>query len=116
MTIIVVVSEIKRGGDIPRRFKFDLEDGKAFCYRSRTSSNAFFHSLKKRNWRGKGTNTFSLLYHFQGFEDFTHHTEIFRKALAGTLPEGYDTLIELLNLWKFYKEIGWDYKVKKWSK
>lgn len=120
MTIMIVASEIKRGGSIPRRFVFDIDDGKGFCYRSRTSSNAFFHSLKQRNWRGgKELNNYDVLYHSQSLQDFQWHVEHFRSALAQVdkpLPEGYDTLIELPNLWEFYKAIGWDYKTKKWSK
>lgn len=117
----VVISEIIRGCKSTRRFVFDLDDGKyPVCYRSRTSSNAFFHSLKQRNWKGgKDPQNFKTLYHFKLEEDFRRETEHLKKFLNTIdckLPEDYNQLIELPNLWEFYKEIGWDYKSKKWIK
>lgn len=117
----VVITEVKRGCKISRRFSFDLDGGKyPMCYRSRTSSNAFFHSLKHYNWRGgKQLNNFDTLYHFQFEDEFQQNTKIFEDALklvGAKLPEDYNILIELPNLWEFYKAIGWDYKTKKWIK
>ena len=118
MTIILVASEIIRGVDNSRRFKFDLDDGKKFCYRSRVSCNYFFSGPNQYNWKGgKTLQTYQALYHRQDIREFEMHLKIFQNSLGDKpLPEGYDTLLELPNLWEFYKAIGWDYKTKKWSK
>jgi len=114
----VIITEIRRNPRSNRRFVFDLDDGKyPICYRSRVSSGAFFHSTKQRNWKGgKELNDYELMYHFQHVDDFYQTIEIFKKSLGKEPPPEYTTLIELPNLWEFYKEIGWDYKTKKWSK
>ena len=116
MTIMIVASELSLGCKLARRFLFDVDDGKDFCYRSRVSFSAFFHGTKQRNMRGGAWPNFDVLYHQQDLDCFQAHLKIFEKSLGKPLPEGYDTLIELPNLWEFYKAIGWDYKTKKWSK
>jgi len=117
MTIVVVVSELKREVDSSRRFKFDLDDSKKFCYRSRVSANSFFHGPNQYNWKGgKTMQTYESLYHMQHLKEFEWHVEQIKKINEGTIPDEYTNIIELPNLWEFYKAIGWDYKTKKWSK
>jgi hypothetical protein len=52
--IEIVVTELginKENQDHRRFIHFDLDDDKDFCYRSRVSHNAFFHSLRTRRNR-----------------------------------------------------------------
>ena len=83
-----------------RYIRFDLDTGKGFCYRSRVSYDYFAHGLKNRNKKpGK------LMYICE------HEDEL--KGFGRIDPA--IPLIDVPNLWEFYKFIGYDYKKQKWS-
>lgn len=115
MTIQIVALELAMtGGHAYNRYiKFDLDDGKNFCYRSRTSHDAFFHSTKKRNRNG------NLLYTSRHEDehqmDIDHWHKTMRKHTD--LPDIYTKVpvVHVKNLWEFYKLIGYDHKTKKFG-
>lgn len=96
-----------------RYIRFDLDDGKGFCYRSRVSSGAFFHHFKKpRNRSDK------FLYSSQHLDEFQHYLESWArmKEKHPDLPDIYSSVpvVDVKNIWEFYELIGYDYKTKKW--
>lgn len=81
--------------------RFDLDDGKDFCYRSRVSYEYFAQGRKIRNRRPR---------EFQySCKTETEMTEYFI-TMDPALP-----VIDVLNIWEFYKTINYDYKRQKWS-
>lgn len=103
----VVITELDlESGNHKRFICFDLDDGKSFCYRSRTSFGAFFHSPKNRNKSSK------YLYSAH-FKD-EHDQSIIR--LEKQLPNFFQDIstTEVKNIWEFYKLIGYNYKNQKW--
>ena len=81
-----------------RYITFDLDDGKPIlCYRSRVSYSAFAHSLKRRNCSKKH------LY-------VCDHARDRARFMQKNVP-----MIEVPNLWDFYKLIGYDYKRKRFQ-
>jgi hypothetical protein len=87
---------------------FDLDDGKSFCYRCRTSFNTYFHSVKKYNCKSNG-----YLYYTKQDIEYDIELASWSKAL-GFNPHENIQIIELKNIWEFYKLIGYDYKTKKY--
>ena len=100
-----------------RYIHFDLDDGKGFCYRSRVSSGAFFHSCKGRNING------DLRYIERRKEEHEHDLEFWGRMKGAAAMEEIlvdtDNKIEevsVKNIWEFYKLIGYDYKKKRYNK
>jgi hypothetical protein len=93
-------------GNLWYKFPVDRAKYNGFDYRSRTSINAYFYSGKSRNWAPncKPTN-YDTLY---------HATEEFDFNLRCELKE--QKLIELESVYDFFKEIGYDYKSKKYKR
>lgn len=80
--------------------RFDLDDGKDFCYRSRVSYEYFAQGRKFRNRRPG---------EFQyGCRRETEMTGYF-STMDPALP-----IVDVANLWEFYKHINYDYKRQKW--
>lgn len=98
------------GDGLKRIFTFDLDDNKKFCYRSRTSFNAYFRSVKNHNWKPDG-----YLYVTEHDIEYDINLKSWTKAL-GYNPHENIELIELPNIWEFYKAIKYNYKTKKYSK
>lgn len=82
-----------------RYFKFHLDGGKSFCYRSRMSYNSFAHGNKRKNY-----NLNKYLYHCDSWHD---------KISPRPLLEGVE-IIEVDSLWEFYNAIRFDYKQSKY--
>jgi len=80
--------------------RFDLDDGKDFCYRSRTSYNYFALGIKKRNYRPG-----EFQYYCKQECEMTGYFF----TMDPTLP-----IVDVANLWEFYKTINYDYKRQKW--
>lgn len=113
MTIQYVVTELCRETcEHVKYLKFDLDDGKPFCYRSRTSSNAFFHGAKEYNKSQK------FLYIGKHEREHQIMIDVWKKSMAKhpELPDTYSSVpvVHIKNLWEFYNLIGYDYKRKKY--
>ena len=112
--IYVHVTEIDRSNSKHNRYiRFDLDDSKDFCYRSRVSYSAFFHSYKRmRNHTNKFLYISKQVYEFQIDVD----TWDYMMKKNPNLPDIYSSVpvVTVKNLWEFYKLIGYDYKTKKW--
>lgn len=101
--IIVFVTEI----DLKNRYKpiryirFPLDDGKhPMCYRSRTSYSSFACGLKQRNYSPNKKHA-KLFYYCQIEAETSSFYEI--------------PIIDVNNIWDFYKLIGYNYKTKKYN-
>lgn len=107
MNIIVTEIFLKDGFKHGRVFRFpsDPKSGKVdstgntFDYRARVSTNCFFFSTNKRNYKRD-----EVLYHSAWEEEhkllrFSTHTIDY---------------IDVDSIWDFYKLIGYDYKTKKY--
>lgn len=102
--LMIVASEIdlKDGCKHLRYIRFPLDDGKyPICYRSRVSYNSFAHGMKGRNYCPNQKNA-KLLYHCD-------HEEM------KTWMDPNVAIIDVQNLWEFYKLIGYNYKTKKYE-
>lgn len=113
MTIQIHVTELTRPGKHTRYIRFDLDDGKDFCYRSRVSHAAFFHHYKKmRNLNDK------FSYISIHMNQFQIDLDVWAKMMKEhpDLPDIYSSVpvVIVKNIWEFYKLIGYDYKTKKW--
>jgi len=114
MSIQIVVLEMALDKDASHRryIKFDLDNGKNFCYRSRVSHDAFFHSIKKRNKNKK------FLYTSKHEDEHQIDINLWNKMMKQrpTLQDIYATVpvVHVQNLWEFYKLIGYNHKTKKW--
>ena len=116
MTIQIHVTEIARNNlfNHNRYIRFDLDDGKDFCYRSRVSHGAFFN-----NYKGKKRNrTDKYLYYAKHLREFQIDLDVWAKMMKEhpDLPDIYSSVpvVTVKNIWEFYKLIGYDYKTKKW--
>ena len=98
--ITIVVTEIDLDTYKHLRYlKFPLDGAKNFCYRARVIYSSFAHS---RHSRCQKRN--ELLYYSN------HETDrVGFNSMDIRIP-----VVELENLWDFYKYIGYDYKKKKW--
>lgn len=114
MTIQIVVLELALNEDHTHNqyIRFDLDDGKDFCYRSRVSHGAFFHSAKQRNRNKKFLYTSKHDNEHQISID--HWREMMNKYPNLTDIYASVPIVHVKNLWEFYKLIGYDYKSKKW--
>lgn len=91
-----------------QHLRFDLDNGKDFCYRSRMSYNAFAYGgaskkpAKKSPCWGKNGKLYRCDHEDDPiqFGKFDPH-----------LP-----LVNLKSLWEFYEYIGYNYKLKIWAK
>jgi hypothetical protein len=87
-----------------------LNDDK-FSYPEGISFSAFFFGLKKRNWNG------SLLYHGQHESDWKIGEKCWKKtAKKHGIKLEEPEVFRLDSLWEFYKQIGYDYKTKKYHR
>ena len=87
------------------RFTFRTPEGLPI-YRDAVSYNAFFNSVKQRNWHN------GILYYSRDETEFYNDA----KRLAETLNEEVETyeIIDTGTIWEFYKLIGWDHKSQKY--
>ena len=112
--IEIVVTELNRSDSKHNRYiRFDLDDGKDFCYRSRVSHGAFFRNYKRmRNHTSKFLYISKRMYEFQ----FDLNAWAYMMNKYPDLPDihGSVPVVTVKNLWGFYKLIGYDYKTKKW--
>lgn len=91
-----------------RYFTFDLDDGKDFCYRSRMSSNAFFHGSKEGKPRPNRSATHLYVSDHLG-ETYAQKRLAEDQAMFGPIP-----VLTPSNIWEFYQLVGYDYRKKKW--
>jgi hypothetical protein len=85
-----------------RYIRFPLDDGKTpICYRSRVSYNAFAYSVKGRNYNPNFKNARIL---------WACDHEDQKTWMDSDIP-----IIDVKNVWEFYKLIGYDYKTKKYE-
>lgn len=114
---IIVATEIDMHdkGRWLRQFTFHLDANKESCYRSRMSYNAFRHNGSQYAPTRK-RETASLLYHAAGVNEKIIHDEVFKNTSQDKYVPWYDRcpVIELNDIWEFYKYVGFDYKTKKW--
>lgn len=101
MSISIIATEIdlKTYAHV-RYIQFDLDDGKGMCYRSRVSYNAFRTNAKRRYYNG------DVMYFCE------HDTSPVLRAEMQLIPA---PVVQLANLWEFYKLIGYNYKTKKYT-
>lgn len=118
MTIQIHVTEVTRNDlfNHNRYIRFDLDDGKDFCYRSRVSHTAFFSSNYKRKARNRSDK---YLYHSKHLNEFQIDLDVWAKMMKEhpNLPDIYSSIpvVNVKNIWEFYKLIGYNYKTKKWT-
>lgn len=107
--IKLIVREVELGSFRHcRYFVFDLDDGKPFCYRSRTSHNAFFHG-GVRNDRPRRNRSASHLYVMDFLDESFAQKWLDEDCdRTGIVPQHLD------NIWDFYRVIGYDHRKKKW--
>lgn len=112
--MIICARETLRNQKMPITiYRFELDPKGGWCYRSRTSHNAFFHSTKGRNWfPNSDWSTWEVLYSSKDQREIDFEVKIL-KDCGVRLEINY---IECESIWDFYKKIGWDYKTKKWSR
>ena len=108
------VTELTRSDSKHNRYiRFDLDDGKDFCYRSRVSHDAFF-----RNYKRMRNHTDKFLYISKHTDEFQIDVDAwaFMMNKHPDLSDIYNSVpvVTVKNLWEFYKLIGYDYKTKKW--
>ena len=113
MNYIVKEIDLKNQCRPLRHFKFPIDPNGSFDYKSRTAINAFAHSVKQRNYKPKFKDA-SVLYYFQGEEDWQITKECFIKTL-GFDPNGDKEIIECASIFEFFKVIGYNNKTKKWE-
>jgi hypothetical protein len=94
--------------------EFDMDNGKPFCYRGRTSYEAFSTPFKKRyvNKRGK------MRYYCKRKDEHDFNVALWKKTMARNpgIEDIYDIpTITLKTLWDFYRFIGYDYKSKTYA-
>jgi hypothetical protein len=110
---VVTEIDLQAGYKHRRYIKFDLDDGKGFCYRSRMTHNAFFH-----NYKTKRNQTDQYLYHAKSEAEHQMTIDVWAESMAENtnLPDIYSSVpvVTVKNVWEFYKLIGYDYKTKKW--
>lgn len=112
VTEIDIENEFKHS----RYIRFPVDGSKEFDYKARGSFDAFFHSMKQRNYAPSVKNP-KLIYHVQSWEEKVISSNILKNLfeetgldLLGTTP-----LIECDDLWEFYSLIGYDRKTKKFA-
>jgi hypothetical protein len=84
--------------------RFDLDNGKPFCYRSRMSYNAFAYGARKGKKSPCWKKNDKLYY-------CNHEVNCIKFRKFDPLL----SLVDLKSLWEFYQHIGYDYKTKKWT-
>ena len=92
-----------------------MDGGKNFCYRGRTSYDAFASPSKNRSYNKEA----KLGYHCKRLQDFKQEMRIWKRLQISNpeVPDIYDVpRIKVNSLWDFYKEIGYDYKKKRFIK
>jgi hypothetical protein len=90
-----------------RKWIVDIDCGTEFNYRGRVSSNAFFHSPKKRNYSD------TSLYHEKSLEEAVIVSEVLLEY-GIEKPIILDEIEQVESIWKFYEIIGYDYKKKRY--
>ena len=94
-------------------YHFDLDDGKGYCNRSRRSHNAFFYGKKNRNIKYErhvlGTDV--VIHSCYTYDNYTENE--LRDAVK-RFSFSCD-VIQLKNIWEFYKEIEYDHRKKRWG-
>ena len=92
-------------------YKIPIDPNGSFDYRHRTSLNAFFHSVKGRNRSPQG-----ILYYSQYECDRLSTIENLKKSMerynipVEEIPELCIEVIDIPDVWTFYKMVGYDYK------
>ena len=98
-----------------RIIEFDMDGGKNFCYRGRTSYEAFATPYKKRNYNEEA----KLKYQCKRLQEFKWDLRSWQRMMIRdpSIEDIYDLpRIKVKSLWDFYKEIGYDYKKKRFIK
>lgn len=119
-TDFIIVKEVflKEGCRHGRVFRVPIDgvgsytsaEGYRFDYRGRGSINAFFHSLKKRNYKKD-----EVLYHSEREDEHIIGQDIWREThRKHNMPHTEITYIDVDSIWDFYTLIGYDYKKKKY--
>ena len=107
MNIIVTEVFLKDGCKHGRVFRLPIDPtGRPFNYRVRVSTNSFFFSTNKRNYKKD-----ELLYHSEAEDEHKICLNITQKSLPNWPTPNY---IDIDSIWEFYKLVGYDYKKKKW--
>lgn len=97
-----------------RAIEFDMDGGKPFCYRGRTSYEAFSTPFKKRyiNKYGK------LRYYCKRKDEYDAIVRLWKKTMARhpDVPDIYDIpTVKLDSLWEFYNYISYNHKSKNYG-
>ena len=85
-------------------------------YRQTTSFSSFFHNLKKRNYNK------NILYHVKSETDWIEDNDHWMKTYikngmdADSIDQRKLPFTEHNGIWDFYKEIGFDYRKKRYTK
>jgi hypothetical protein len=95
-----------------RYFKFPIDPGSDFNYRSRTSINAFFHSTKQRNYKPTVAKA-QFLYHSSHEEEYLRMKQVEIESFGEDI-HAHVPMTELPDIWAFYQLIGWEHKTKTW--
>lgn len=85
-----------------RFFQIDLPAPLYEGYKQVVSWNAFFHGTRRKNRNDK------FLYTSYSYEEWPYYEGVFYDSQR-KIP-----IIEVDNVWEFYKMIGYDYKTKKY--
>ena len=113
----LIITEIflKKNCEHGRVFRFPIDPldskpnslGDLFCRKSRRGINVFFHGMKNRN-RKKG----EILYHSCIESEHAMSLKITQEFIPNWPTPKY---IDVKSVWDFFKEVGYDYKNKKWK-
>lgn len=111
--IVVYVMDRVNGHKHLSYVKYDLDDGKPFCYRSRTSHNAFFHN-HKTNRNQTDRHLYAAKHEVEHQINLDVWAEMMREHPG--LEDIYSKVpvVEVQNIWEFYELIGYDHKTKRW--
>lgn len=99
-----VITEIDRthGDKHLRYFKLQLPIALGEGYRQVTSWNAFFNGEREKNYKRDAMGRDLMLYHGRE-DDPTQYT-----------PTPGVPVIDVLDMWDFYRMIGYDWKKREW--
>ena len=100
--------------DYTRIIEFDMDSGKNFCYRGRTSYEAFANPLKGRYYNREA----KLRYHLKRKVEFKWELRNWKRTMIRNpfVPDVFDIpTVKVGSLWEFYKLIGYDYKRKRYA-
>lgn len=108
----IIVETPKNHNGPRRRWRLHLPSvSEPGFYRQVTSFNAFFNSVRQRNWKNairRGVGTPDGDWTLYGA---THESEY---NMTG-LPDVDLPIVDVHSIWDFYKIIGYDYKKRAWK-